>query len=101
MSFAITPVGSLMGACFAASPAIANQVISVIAATLSVDPATITPQTKFQDLMAGDSTKIVELVQAMENEFDEALGGDPIADSVYRKWVTVQDGIDYLASLGQ
>lgn len=103
MSFLIPPVGQALGfrPYLMADPAITGRVIAAIAETLSVDKASITPDTKFEDLIAGDSTKIVELVQAVEIEFDDELKGEPIPDATYRKWVKVQDGIDYLEGLGK
>lgn len=43
---------------------------TVAAATLSVDPALIVPDASFADDLDADSLDLVELVMALEEEFD-------------------------------
>lgn len=86
----------------AASSATSARAIEAIAEALEIDASSITVATKFEDIIpAGDSTKIVEVVQAVEIEFEDELDGEPIPEDVYPKWKTIQDGVDYLAGLEQ
>ena len=62
----------------------------IIADVLNVDPEEITMTTTFMDDLGADSLDIVELVMALEEEFDIE-----IPDSDAEKVVTVGDVVDY------
>ena len=46
-----------------------EKVKALVADQLSIDPSVITMETKFEDLNA-DSLDVVEVIMALENEFD-------------------------------
>lgn len=46
-----------------------EKVKAIVADQLSIDPSVITMETKFEDLNA-DSLDVVEVIMALENEFD-------------------------------
>lgn len=103
----INPVGSFGTVpCLMATVTIASRVIAAMADTLGVEASTITPETEFESLFAGDSTKAAELVQAIEVAFggddDILAGGETIPDEIVQRWrkETVQAAITYLESLG-
>ena len=59
-----------------------------------VDEDTITEDSSFVDDLNADSLDMVELVMAMEQEFDIE-----IPDDVAEKVVTVKDAVEYIQSL--
>ena len=61
---------------------------------LGVDEDTITEDSSFVDDLNADSLDMVELVMAMEQEFDIE-----IPDDVAEKFVTVKDAVEYIQSL--
>ena len=61
---------------------------------LGVDESTITEDSSFIDDLNADSLDMVELVMAMEQEFDIE-----IPDDVAEKVTTVKDAIDYIMGL--
>ncbi|MEH1873348.1 acyl carrier protein [Nostoc sp.] len=69
-----------------------EKVKKIVTEQLSVsDPATITPQSKFMDDLNADSLDTVELVMALEEEFDIE-----IPDEAAEQILTVQDAVDYI-----
>ena len=66
----------------------------LIADQLGVDESTITEDSSFIDDLNADSLDMVELVMAMEQEFDIE-----IPDDVAEKVSTVKDAIDYIKGL--
>ena len=63
----------------------------IIAEQLNVDPEEITEATSFKDDLGADSLDIVELIMALEEEFDIEI---PDADA--EKVVSVGDVVDYI-----
>ncbi|MCI5219341.1 MAG: acyl carrier protein [Candidatus Electrothrix sp. LOE2] len=71
--------------------AVADKMIDIIEEQLSVDKEKIVPGASFVDDLGADSLDLVELIMAMEEEFDVE-----IPDEDAEKIVTVQDAIDYI-----
>ncbi|RKU27219.1 acyl carrier protein [Candidatus Poribacteria bacterium] len=72
----------------------ANQerLIEIIAEQLGAEKTNVTPDASFMDDLGADSLDTVELVMALEEEFDLE-----IPDSEAEKIRTVQDALNYLA----
>ena len=69
-----------------------DKVKKIVAEQLSVEDDTkITPQSKFMDDLGADSLDTVELVMALEEEFDIE-----IPDEAAEQIVSVQDAVDYI-----
>ncbi|MBW4427600.1 MAG: acyl carrier protein [Nostoc desertorum CM1-VF14] len=69
-----------------------DKVKKIVAEQLSVEDATkITPQSKFMEDLNADSLDTVELVMALEEEFDIE-----IPDEAAEQILTVQDAVDYI-----
>ena len=68
-----------------------ERLIQAIADVLDLDASTITEESKFVDDLGADSLDIVELIMALEEEFDIEI---PDADA--EKVVTVTDVVDYI-----
>ena len=62
-----------------------------ISEQLSIDPEEITMESSFIDDLGADSLDIVELLMALEEEFDIE-----IPDEDAEKLVTVGDAVDYI-----
>jgi acyl carrier protein len=71
--------------------AIEDKMIDIIEEQLSVDREKVVPGASFVDDLGADSLDLVELIMAMEEEFDVE-----IPDEDAEKIVTVQDAIDYV-----
>jgi acyl carrier protein len=69
-----------------------KRVKEIIAEQLGVDEAQVTGEASFMDDLGADSLDTVELVMALEEEFDIE-----ISDEDAEKIQTVQDAIDYIA----
>jgi len=76
------------------SEEILNRVIKVTADQLSVDAAEIRAESAFQDDLGADSLDLVELIMAMEEEFDVKID-----DEAANKIKTVQNAVDFIDSL--
>ena len=71
-----------------------EKVKKIIFEQLSIEDAdTVTPQASFVDDLGADSLDTVELVMALEEEFDIE-----IPDEAAEKIKTVQDTVDYISS---
>jgi len=70
-----------------------TKVKSIIAEQLGVGEDEIKPESSFIDDLGADSLDIVELVMAMEEEFDVEIP-DEQAESIK----TVKDAVDYINS---
>lgn len=70
-----------------------SKVKEIIAKELEVDVKQLTPEAKFIEDLGADSLDIVELVMALEEEFDIE-----IPDEDAEKMTTVADAIKYLES---
>ena len=71
--------------------AIADKMIDIIVEQLSVDKEKVVPKASFIDDLGADSLDQVELIMAMEEEFDVE-----IPDEDAEKIKTVQDAITYV-----
>jgi len=74
--------------------AVENKMIDIIVEQLSVDKEKVVSGASFVDDLGADSLDLVELIMAMEEEFDVE-----IPDEEAEKITTVQDAIDYVAKL--
>jgi acyl carrier protein len=70
---------------------ITSRVINVVAEQLSVEASEIRPESSFQDDLGADSLDLVELIMAMEEEFDIK-----IEDEAAQKLKTVQLAVDFI-----
>ena len=73
---------------------IEEKVSNIVAEKLGVDRAEVTPDAVFIDDLGADSLDLVELIMAMEEEFDVE-----IPDEEAEKIATVQDAIDFVDKL--
>lgn len=72
------------------------KVMKIIEEQLGVDPDRVKPESSFIDDLGADSLDIVELVMAMEEEFEIEIPDDDA-----EKLRTVQDVMKYLQSKGK
>jgi acyl carrier protein len=70
---------------------IQEKVIAIICEQLDVEAETVLPEASFVDDLGADSLDQVELIMAMEEEFDVS-----IPDEDAEKIITVKDAIDYI-----
>ena len=70
---------------------IEKKVIDIIVDQLGVDEKQVTPEAKFVDDLGADSLDTVELVMALEEEFDVE-----IPDEIAEKIATVGNAIDHI-----
>lgn len=75
---------------------ILNKVKDIVVEQLGVDEEEVTEQASFVDDLGADSLDIVELVMALEEEFDLE-----IPDEDAEKMVTVADAVNYIKENGQ
>ena len=69
-----------------------NKVKSIVAQQLEIqDQETIKPESKFAEDLGADSLDVVELVMALEEEFDIE-----IPDEAAEKIATVQAAVEYI-----
>ena len=73
------------------SATIEKRVKEIVAEQLGVDEAQVTNEASFMDDLGADSLDTVELVMALEEEFDIE-----ISDEHAEKIQTVQDAVDYI-----
>lgn len=71
-----------------------GKLIDIIAEQLSVDKEKVVGAASFVDDLGADSLDLVELIMAMEEDFDTE-----IADEVAEKIITVQDAINHINSV--
>ncbi|MCX5870922.1 MAG: acyl carrier protein [Desulfocapsaceae bacterium] len=74
--------------------AIDQQMVDIIVEQLSVEKDKVVPNASFVDDLGADSLDLVELIMAMEEEFDVE-----IPDEEAEKINTVQNAIDYINKL--
>ena len=74
--------------------AVEEKMIDIIVEQLSVDRDKVVPGASFVDDLGADSLDLVELIMAMEEEFDVE-----IPDEEAEKIVTVQNAIDFVAKI--
>lgn len=70
-----------------------ERVKKIVAEQLEVDPKDVTPDASFTDDLNADSLDTVELVMALEEEFEIE-----IPDEAAEKILTVQDAVDHIES---
>jgi len=68
-----------------------DKVKKIVAEQLSVDPSEVTPEASFANDLGADSLDTVELVMALEEEFDIEIP-DEAAEGI----ATVQSAVDYI-----
>ena len=73
--------------------AVADKVKSIIVEQLGVDEEEVTPDASFVDDLGADSLDTVELVMALEEEFETEIPDDDA-----EKITTVQQAIDYVGT---
>lgn len=71
---------------------IEERVKQIVAEQLGVDEDQVTPEAAFMDDLGADSLDTVELVMALEEEFDIE-----ISDEDAEKIQKVQDAVDYIS----
>ncbi len=71
-----------------------QKIIQIIASQFNIDPDEITMDTSFKDDLNADSLDLVELVMALEDEFDLEIGDDDV-DRIK----TVGDAKNYIKEL--
>ncbi len=69
-----------------------EKVVKIICEQLDVDEEDVVPEASFVDDLGADSLDQVELIMAMEEEFDVS-----IPDEDAEKIGTVKDAIDYIS----
>jgi acyl carrier protein len=67
-----------------------------LADILEIDPATIHEGQSFVDDLDADSLALIELVEALEEELSERLGGFRIDDEDLADLQAVRDAVDYV-----
>lgn len=70
-----------------------DRVKAIVVEQLGVDAAQVTPQSKFVEDLGADSLDVVELVMALEEEFDLE-----IPDEDAEKIATVGEAVKYIES---
>jgi len=70
-----------------------DRIKEIIVEQLGVDPEDVTMEASFIDDLGADSLDIVELIMALEEEFDME-----IPDEDAEKIVTVGDAVEYIKS---
>ncbi|MDJ0676900.1 MAG: acyl carrier protein [Calothrix sp. MO_167.B42] len=70
---------------------ILEKVQRIVSEQLGVDSGEVKPEATFADDLGADSLDTVELVMALEEEFDIE-----IPDEVAEKMTTVQEAVDYI-----
>lgn len=71
-----------------------EKIKELVADQLGIDEDEVTPETSFIDDLGADSLDIVELIMALEEEFDTE-----IPDEDAEKIKTVQDALDYIKKM--
>jgi acyl carrier protein len=69
-----------------------DKVKKIVTDQLSVEASKVTPQANFANDLGADSLDTVELVMALEEEFDIE-----IPDEAAEKITTVQEAVDYIS----
>lgn len=64
---------------------------NIVGKQLGIDPSTVQPESDFGKQLGADSLDVVELVMAIEDEFEIE-----IEDKAASQITTVQDALDYI-----
>ncbi|MDR1111603.1 MAG: acyl carrier protein [Deltaproteobacteria bacterium] len=75
---------------------ILERVTEVVAKELSIEPSEVVPGASFQDDLGADSLDLVELIMAIQEEFDVT-----ISDEAAKDIKTVQDVVDFIHKHGK
>ena len=75
---------------------ILTRVTSIVTEQLSVEASEVRPESSFQDDLGADSLDLVELIMAMEEEFDIKID-----DDAAQKLRTVQNAVDFINNLSK
>jgi acyl carrier protein len=67
-----------------------------LADILEIDPSAITEGQSFVDDLDADSLALIELVEALEEELSDRVGGFRIDDEDLADLKTVRDAVDYV-----
>ena len=70
---------------------ILERVTNVVVDQLAIEPSSVVPEASFQDDLGADSLDVVELIMAMEEEFDIKID-DEAAQSIK----TVRDAVNFI-----
>ena len=70
-----------------------TRVKKIVAEQLTVDPSKVTPEASFVDDLGADSLDTVELIMALEEDFEME-----IPDESAEKITTVQACVDYIST---
>jgi acyl carrier protein len=70
---------------------ILNRVIKVVANELSIEESEVNPDSSFQDDLGADSLDLVELIMAIQEEFDISIN-----DETSKDIKTVQDVVNFI-----
>ena len=71
-----------------------ERLINIVSEQLGIDSNKIKPDSDFQKELGADSLDVVELVMAIEYEFDIE-----IEDQVASEIATIQDALDYIENM--
>lgn len=77
---------------FLSAEEVADRIMGVVKNFDQVDPAKVSPETKFTDDLGLDSLDIVEVVMAIEDEFAIEIP-DTEADAI----ASIGDAVDYIS----
>jgi acyl carrier protein len=69
-----------------------------LAEILEIDPSTITEDKTFVDDLGADSIALIELVDALEQEFSATLPNFAFDDDDLADLLTVRDAVDYVVN---
>ncbi|MDR3135382.1 MAG: acyl carrier protein [Deltaproteobacteria bacterium] len=72
---------------------ILDRVTTVVASELTIDPSEVVPGASFQDDLGADSLDLVELIMAIQEEFDVTINDETAKDIK-----TVQDVVDFIVN---
>ena len=72
-----------------------EKIRTIICDQFSVDENTITMETSFRDDLGADSLDMVEIVMALEEEFDIGEVGEEAVAGI----ITVGDAVNYISNL--
>jgi acyl carrier protein len=70
---------------------IMERVVNVVVDQLAIEPSAVVPEASFQDDLGADSLDVVELIMAMEEEFDIKIDDDA-AQGIK----TVRDAVSFI-----
>ena len=70
---------------------IMERVTNVVVEQLAIEPSVVVPEASFQDDLGADSLDLVELIMAMEEEFDIKID-----DEAAQNIKTVKDAVSFI-----